>query len=60
MPDTVPVTAPADVRPFSATPTAIDGLFVIEMKEVRDDRGVIREFYRESVFKDAGLPPLDQ
>jgi dTDP-4-dehydrorhamnose 3,5-epimerase len=45
-------------RPFSATPTAIDGLYVIELKEVRDTRGVIREFYRESAFVEAGLPSL--
>jgi dTDP-4-dehydrorhamnose 3,5-epimerase len=53
------VTRPPDgVRPFSATATAIDGLYVIEMKEVRDDRGVVREFYRESAFAEAGLPSL--
>ena len=44
--------------PFSATPTAIDGLHVIEMKEVRDERGTVREFYRESAFMEAGLPSL--
>jgi dTDP-4-dehydrorhamnose 3,5-epimerase len=47
-----------DIRPFSATPTKIDGLFVIEMKQVTDDRGVVREFYRESAFLEAGLPSL--
>ena len=46
------------VRPFSATPTAIDDLYVIEMKEIRDDRGTVREFYRESAFTEAGLPSL--
>ena len=46
------------VRPFSAKTTAIDGLYVIEMKEVRDDRGTVREFYRESAFVEAGLPSL--
>jgi dTDP-4-dehydrorhamnose 3,5-epimerase len=50
--------APVDLRPFSATPTAIDGLYIIEMKEVRDERGTVREFYRESAFKEAGLPSL--
>jgi dTDP-4-dehydrorhamnose 3,5-epimerase len=45
-------------RPFSARKTAIDGLFVIEMKEAHEDRGVVREFYRESAFADAGLPSL--
>ena len=59
MPETVPTTdLTTDVRPFSARPTAIDGLFLIEMKEVRDDRGTVREFYRESVFVEAGLPSL--
>ena len=40
MPETAPApspaTAPVALRPFSATPTAIHGLFIIEMKEVRD------------------------
>src|SRR5204862_5380608 len=44
----------SDVRPFSATSTAIDGLYLIEMKEVRDERGAVREFYRESTFVEAG------
>jgi dTDP-4-dehydrorhamnose 3,5-epimerase len=48
----------SDVRPFSTRPTAIDGMYVIEMKEVRDERGVVREFYRESAFAEAGLPAL--
>ena len=47
-----------DLRPFSANPTAIDGLYIMEMKEVRDERGTVREFYRESAFKEAGLPSL--
>jgi dTDP-4-dehydrorhamnose 3,5-epimerase len=46
------------VRPFAARPTKIDGLHVIEMKEARDERGTIREFYRESTFLEAGLPSL--
>lgn len=46
------------VRPFSAQSTGIDGLFVIEMKEAREERGVVREFYRESAFAEAGLPSL--
>jgi dTDP-4-dehydrorhamnose 3,5-epimerase len=51
-------TPKVNLRPFSATPTAIDGMYVIEMKEVRDSRGVVREFYRESAFIEAGLPSL--
>jgi dTDP-4-dehydrorhamnose 3,5-epimerase len=46
------------IRPFGVRTTAIDGLVVIDMKEVRDDRGVVREFYRESAFAEAGLPSL--
>jgi dTDP-4-dehydrorhamnose 3,5-epimerase len=46
------------VRPFSATETAIAGLFVIEMKEDHHERGAVREFYRESAWIEAGLPSL--
>jgi dTDP-4-dehydrorhamnose 3,5-epimerase len=49
---------PLGLRPFSARPTTIDGLYLIEMKEVRDERGTVREFYRESSFIEAGLPSL--
>jgi dTDP-4-dehydrorhamnose 3,5-epimerase len=28
------------------------------MKQVTDERGVVREFYRESAFREAGLPSL--
>lgn len=38
--------------------TAIEGLVVVTMKQVTDERGTIREFYRESAFVDAGLPSL--
>ena len=38
--------------------TPIEGLFLIQMKQVDDDRGVVREFYRESAWKEAGLPSL--
>jgi dTDP-4-dehydrorhamnose 3,5-epimerase len=43
---------------FTAATSAIDGLFVITMKQVTDERGTVREFYRESAFVDAGLPSL--
>jgi dTDP-4-dehydrorhamnose 3,5-epimerase len=45
-------------RPFSARTGKIGGLYFIEMKEAHEERGVVREFYRESAFADAGLPPL--
>lgn len=43
---------------FDARPTAIDGLFIITMKQVTDERGTVREFYRESAFVEAGLGSL--
>jgi dTDP-4-dehydrorhamnose 3,5-epimerase len=45
-------------RPFSARAGKIDGLYFIEMKEAHEERGVVREFYRESAFAEAGLPSL--
>jgi dTDP-4-dehydrorhamnose 3,5-epimerase len=47
-----------EIIDFGAEPTAIDGLFIITMKQVTDDRGTVREFYRESSFAAAGLPSL--
>ena len=47
-----------EIRDFSAERTAIDGLWLISMKEVTDERGTVREFYRESAFLDAGMPSL--
>jgi dTDP-4-dehydrorhamnose 3,5-epimerase len=38
--------------------TAIEGLVVITMKQVGDDRGTVREFYRESSWLESGLPSL--
>lgn len=46
------------VVPFEASPTTIDGLWVCTTKSVTDERGTVREFYRESAFVDAGLPSL--
>jgi dTDP-4-dehydrorhamnose 3,5-epimerase len=43
---------------LSVRSTAIDGLAVITMKQVTDERGTVREFYRESAFVAAGLPSL--
>ena len=47
-----------EITDFAVTPTAIDGLVLITMKQVTDERGTVREFYRESAFVDAGLPSL--
>jgi dTDP-4-dehydrorhamnose 3,5-epimerase len=47
-----------EIVDLAAAPTAIDGLTVITMKQVTDERGTVREFYRESAFEAAGLPSL--
>ncbi|MDT7571713.1 MAG: dTDP-4-dehydrorhamnose 3,5-epimerase [Actinomycetota bacterium] len=46
------------VIPMTVEPTAVDGLLVITMKQVTDDRGTVREFYRQSSWREAGLPDL--
>lgn len=46
------------VIPFEVRPTEIEGLSIIQMKQITDDRGTVREFYRESAFLEAGLPSL--
>ena len=46
------------IVPLEATETDIDGLWTVRMKQVSDGRGTVREFYRESAFRDAGLPSL--
>ncbi len=47
-----------EITELATATTDIDGLFVITMKQVVEDRGVVREFYRESAFEAAGLPSL--
>lgn len=46
------------ILPFEVRPTDIAGLCLLQMKQVRDERGTVREFYRESAFAEAGLPSL--
>jgi dTDP-4-dehydrorhamnose 3,5-epimerase len=46
------------VIPMSVETTEIEGLVVITMKQVDDERGVVREFYRASAWAEAGLPSL--
>ena len=46
------------VVPLSVAATAIDGLMLITMKQVTDERGTVREFYRESAFAALDLPSL--
>ena len=40
---------------FEVSKTAIDGLLVVSMKQVSDERGTIREFFRESGLQEAGV-----
>jgi dTDP-4-dehydrorhamnose 3,5-epimerase len=45
------------VTPFGACETSIPGLFLVHMKQIEDDGGVVREFYRRSDFE-TSLPRL--
>ncbi|NNE11737.1 MAG: dTDP-4-dehydrorhamnose 3,5-epimerase family protein [Ilumatobacter sp.] len=40
---------------FSVERTAIEGLLVSTMKQVGDDRGIVREMFRRSAFEQAGI-----
>lgn len=48
---------PPRIQDFRAEPTAIDGLHVLHVKEIHEERGTIREFFRSSAMRDAGLHP---
>lgn len=50
--------APPTVTELAVERTDIDGLLVLTMKQISDERGTIREFYRESSWLEAGLPSL--
>lgn len=47
-----------EIVEFSHRTSAIDGLVVATMKQVTDERGTVREFFRASAFEDAGIGPL--
>jgi dTDP-4-dehydrorhamnose 3,5-epimerase len=47
-----------EITPFDARPTEIEGLLLLTMKQAHDERGVVREFYRESAITEAALPAL--
>jgi dTDP-4-dehydrorhamnose 3,5-epimerase len=47
-----------DVIPFRAESTDIDGLLIVRMKQVTDERGTIRELFRLSAFAEAGAASL--
>jgi dTDP-4-dehydrorhamnose 3,5-epimerase len=46
------------ITEMSVRTTDIDGLAVITMKQVEDERGVVREYYRRSSWLEHGLPDL--
>ena len=46
-----------DIVPFAAAPTAIDGMWLLTVKQVTDARGTVREFFRESGHTSA-LPAI--
>lgn len=48
-----------DVVEFAHRPSSIDGLVVLTMKQVTDERGTVRELFRRSAFAAAaGVAPI--
>lgn len=47
-----------EIVEFAVRTTDIADLVLLTMKQVTDERGTVREFYRESAFASAGLPSL--
>jgi dTDP-4-dehydrorhamnose 3,5-epimerase len=47
-----------EITPMTVVGTAIEGLTVVTLKQVTDERGTVREFYRQSSWLEAGLPDL--
>ena len=47
-----------DIIDFDVTTGDIDGLLVITLKQITDDRGTIRELFRRSAFESAGVTGL--
>lgn len=47
-----------EIIEFDARPSAIDGLLLITMKQVVEDRGTVRELYRASAMESGGVGPL--
>ncbi|WP_430591616.1 dTDP-4-dehydrorhamnose 3,5-epimerase family protein [Humidisolicoccus flavus] len=44
------------ITDFEVTTTNIDGLALITMKQITEERGTVREFFRASAFEQAGFP----
>lgn len=51
---------PSRVVDFAIAAGEIDGLVVITVKQVTDERGTIREVFRRSAFESAGLTALGE
>jgi dTDP-4-dehydrorhamnose 3,5-epimerase len=52
-----------EIVDFAVAPSAIDGLLLVTVKQVHDERGTVRELYRASAFHDdghAGVGPWAQ
>lgn len=47
-----------EIIDFDVAPGAIDGLLVVTVKQVIDERGTIRELFRRSAFDTAGITTL--
>ncbi|WP_229022791.1 dTDP-4-dehydrorhamnose 3,5-epimerase family protein [Actinomarinicola tropica] len=47
-----------DIIDLDASESPIPGLWVVRMKQITDERGTVREFFRESALRAAGVPPL--
>lgn len=50
------------VTPFEATASGIAGLWVLQMKQIEDQRGTVRELFRQSTYADvdAAIGPWAQ
>ena len=48
-----------DVIDFDVTAGDIDGLLIVTLKQISDDRGTIRELFRKSAFEAAGVAVVD-
>lgn len=49
----------SDIKPMQATPTKFNGLHQVQFKVIKDNRGSVMEFYRQSEFETTGLPSLN-
>lgn len=46
------------ISEFSTRRGVIDGLVIVSLKQVGDQRGIVRELFRRSAFEDAGIDDL--